>query len=137
MGDAAHGFESTGDLINLGLSSIESFCEIFNRHQSITGALEEYDATVGDCLRFYAGFSYRRSKEKIAFEVASIELAARLGIASRHPGLFGIYRDDFEIRSYMREYKKDLLKSKLLVFGIPITLLLASKFLAKRPKIAE
>ena len=134
MGDAAHGFESTGDLINLGLSSIESFYEIFTRTSSIHDALTEYDETVGESLRFYADFSYRRSKEKIAFEVASIEIASRLGITSRHPGLFGIYRDDFEIRNYIREYKIDLLKSKVLAFGIPIAFLIAAKLITKRPK---
>ncbi len=134
VGDAAHGFESTGDLINLGLTSIGSFVEILTRNPSIPDALREYDETVGESLRFYADFSYRRSKEKIAFEVVSIELAAKLGIANKHPSLFGIYRDDFEIRSYMKEYKSDLLKSKLLVFSIPLVFLLGTKFLPKRPK---
>ena len=38
VGDAAHGFESTGDLINLGITSIGSFYEIFNRQKTIQGA---------------------------------------------------------------------------------------------------
>ena len=124
VGDAAHGFESTGDLINIGITSIESFYEIYTRKSDLKGALEEYDKTVGDILRFYAKFSYRRSKEKIAFEVSSIEFAARLGLAKRHPALFGIYEDDFELRSYMKAYKQDILKSRLLIFGVPIVLFL-------------
>lgn len=123
IGDAAHGFESTGDLINLGLASIESFFEIFNRHASLAEALKEYDETVGDCLRYYARFSLRRSQEKIGFEVASIEFASRLGLANRHPSFFGIYIEDFEIRKYMRAYKRDVRTGRLLLFGLPTVLL--------------
>ena len=129
VGDAAHGFESTGDLINLGITSIGAFYEIFTRQKSLEAALEEYDRTVGDNLRYYAEFSYRRSKEKIAFEVSAIEFAARLGIAKRHPALFGIYDDDFEIRSYIQAYKQDIFKSRLLIFSILIVLFLLTKLL--------
>jgi len=129
VGDAAHGFESTGDLINLGITSIESFYEIYTRQSNLKDALEEYDETVGDILRFYAKFSYRRSKEKISFEVASIEFASKLGLAKRHPALFGIYEDDFKLRSYMKAYKQDILKSRLLIFSIPIGLYLLVKLL--------
>lgn len=132
VGDAAHGFESTGDLINMGIASIGSFCEIFNNSPSISEALHAYDETVGDSLRYYADFSFRRSKEKISAEVATIEFAARLGITSRHPSLFGIFEDDFEIRKYMQKYKRDLLKVKLMFFGIPIMLLLLKLFFPKR-----
>lgn len=122
VGDAAHGFESTGDLINLGIASIDSFHEIFTRHVDIKSALQEYDRTIGEDLRFYADFSYRRSKEKIGFEVGSIEFASRLGLAKRHPTLFGIYEDGFEISSYMKAYRRDIIKSRLLVFSIPVLL---------------
>ncbi|HAV76457.1 MAG TPA: hypothetical protein DCX53_03790 [Anaerolineae bacterium] len=124
IGDAAHGFESTGDLINLGIASIGSFYEIFTRQSDLAGALKEYDNTVGEDLRFYAGFSYRRSKEKVAFEIGSIEFAGWLGITKRHPTLFGIYEDDFEISSYMKAYKKDILKSRLVVFGFILAIIL-------------
>ena len=122
IGDAAHGFESTGDLINLGITSIGSLYEIFTRRSDIKSALQEYDRTIGEDLRFYADFSFRRSKEKISFETASIEFAARLGLAKRHPTLFGIYEDGFEISSYMKAYRRDIVRSRLLVFSIPIFL---------------
>lgn len=129
VGDAAHGFESTGDLINLGITSIGSFYEIFTRQSSLEASLEEYDRTIGEDLRFYAKFSYRRSKEKISFEVSSIEFAARLGLAKRHPALFGIYEKDFELHNYMKAYKQDILKGRLLFFGIPLVLVLLIIFL--------
>jgi 2-polyprenyl-6-methoxyphenol hydroxylase-like FAD-dependent oxidoreductase len=124
IGDAAHGFESTGDLINLGITSIGSLYEIFIRHSDIKSALQEYDRTIGEDLRFYADFSYRRSKEKIGFEVGSIEFASRLGLAKRHPTLFGIYEENFEISRYMKAYKQDILKGRLVFFGIPLALVL-------------
>lgn len=124
IGDAAHGFESTGDLINLGIASVGSFYEIFTRQPDLNAALREYDDTVGEDLRFYAEFSYRRSKERIGFEVGSIEFAARAGLTKRHPTLFGIYEDEFELSSYMKAYKKDIRKARLLVFSIPVVLLL-------------
>ncbi len=137
VGDAAHGFESTGDLINLGLTSIESFCEIFSRHASLDDALQEYDQTVGESLRYYARFSLRRSREKIAFELASIEFAARLGLANRHPSLFGIYVDDLEIRNYMKAYQRDVLVSRLLVLGLPVILiLLAGRLWQRRTRLS-
>jgi 2-polyprenyl-6-methoxyphenol hydroxylase-like FAD-dependent oxidoreductase len=124
VGDAAHGFESTGDLINLGIASVGSFYDIFTRQPDLKAALKEYDDTVGEDLRFYADFSYRRSKEKVSFEVASIEFASRLGLAKRHPTLFGIYEDGFEIHNYMKSYKQDILKGRLVFFGIPLALAL-------------
>jgi hypothetical protein len=124
VGDAAHGFESTGDLINLGIASIGSFYEIFRRQSELKSALQKYDRTIGEDLRFYADFSYRRSREKIAFEMASIEFASRLGLAKRHPTLFGIYEDNFEISRYIKAYKQDILKGRLVFFGIPLGLAL-------------
>ena len=129
VGDAAHGFESTGDLINLGITSIGSFYEIYTQKSDLKAALEEYDETIGNDLRYYAKFSYRRSKEKISFEVTSIEFAAKLGLAKRHPALFGIYEDDFKLHSYMKAYKQDILKSRLLIFSIPIGLYLLFKLI--------
>lgn len=124
IGDAAHGFESTGDLINLGLASVDAFYEIFNRHPGLENALRVYDDTVGDSLRYYARYSLRRSQEKVSFEIAAIEFASKLGITKRHPGLFGIYVDDFKIQKYMESYKRDIIKSRVLVFGLAILLTL-------------
>ncbi len=129
VGDAAHGFESTGDLINLGITSLGSFYEIYTRQPDLKSALEEYDRTIGEDLRFYAKFSLRRSKEKISFEVSSIEFASRLGVTKRHPALFGIYEKDFELHNYMKAYQQDILKARLLIFGIPIALFLLIKFI--------
>ena len=81
---------------------------------------------MGESLRFYGKFSYRRSLEKISFEVSSIEFAHRLGLANRHPALFGIYEDDFELRSYMTGYRRDILIGRLLMIGLPIALVLLS-----------
>ena len=82
------------------------------------------DRTIGEDLRFYADFSYRRSKEKIGFEVGSIEFASRLGLAKRHPTLFGIYEDGFEISGYMKAYRQDILKGRLVILGIPLVIIL-------------
>lgn len=129
VGDAAHGFESTGDLINLGITSVGSFYEIWNQQADINAAFEEYDRTIGDDLRFYSNFSYRRSKEKISFEVVSIGLAAKLGLAKRHPALFGIYEDNFELHPYMKAYKQDILKSRYLFIGILLMIVIFIKLL--------
>jgi hypothetical protein len=67
--------------------------------------------------------------EKISFEVSSIEFAHSLGLANRHPTLFGIYADDFELQSYMTGYRRDILKGRLLMIGLPITLVLLSLLL--------
>lgn len=122
IGDAAHGFESTGDLINLGLASAGCFREILSRQSNVPAALEEYDASAGASLRFYAAFSHRRSQEHISFEVASIELAHRLGLARRHPTLFGIYDEDFELVPYLRGYQRDIVKARALVGGLAVAL---------------
>lgn len=129
LGDAAHGFESTGDLINLGLASIGSFYDILVRNESVKQALKEYDETIGESLRYYARFSLQRSREKVGFEIASIEFASRLGITKRHPSLFGIYVDSFEIQNYMESYKRDLIKSKLLVYSLVFFLFLIAGWL--------
>ena len=129
IGDAAHGFESTGDLINLGLASAGCFCEILSRQSNVPAALEEYDASAGASLRFYAAFSHRRSQERISFEVASIELAHRLGLARRHPTLFGIYDEDFELVPYLRGYQRDIVKARALVGGLAVALTVLVLFL--------
>lgn len=129
IGDAAHGFESTGDLINLGLASAGCFREILSRHSNVPAALEEYDASAGASLRFYAAFSHRRSQERISFEVASIELAHRLGLARRHPTLFGIYDEDFELVPYLRGYQRDIVKARALVGGLAVALTVLVLFL--------
>lgn len=125
IGDAAHGFESTGDLINLGLASAGCFRNILSQQADIPAALEEYDSSAGAALRFYADFSYRRSQEKISFEVASIEFAHRLGLAKRHPTLFGIYDEDFELIPYLRGYQRDIVKARALLFGLAAVLIAA------------
>lgn len=129
IGDAAHGFESTGDLINLGLASAGCFREILSRQSNVPAALEEYDASAGASLRFYAAFSHRRSQEHISFEVASIELAHRLGLARRHPTLFGIYDEDFELVPYLRSYQRDIVKARALVGGLAVALTVLVLFL--------
>ena len=133
IGDAAHGFESTGDLINLGLVSAGYLREVLSRQANIPAALEAYDATAGAALRFFAAFSYRRSLDKIDFEVFSIEFAHLLGLAKRHPTLFGIYDEDFELVPYMRNYQRDIVKARSLVIGLVAGLVTLALFL-RRPR---
>ena len=126
IGDAAHGFESTGDLINLGLTSVGELIEMIAATDDLPAALKQYDETIGASLRFYAKYALRRSLERVGFEVGTIEFASRLGLANRHPGLFGIYVDDFEIQRNMGTYRRDKRNSALLVLGlalIPILLI--------------
>lgn len=92
--------------------------EVLDRQADIPAALEEYDATAGDALRSYAAFSYRRSLEKIDFEVFSIEFAHLLGITRRHPTLWGIYDEDFELVPYLHNYQRDIVKARFLVIGL-------------------
>jgi 2-polyprenyl-6-methoxyphenol hydroxylase-like FAD-dependent oxidoreductase len=107
VGDAAHGLESTGDLINIGLTSLSSLAEILARSERVPDALTEYDQTVGRALRAYAEQALRRSREKLALEVALFEAGALLGVSRHHPSLWGIYEPDFEICSYMQRYERD------------------------------
>ncbi len=111
------------------------FREILSRHASIPAALEEYDANAGAVLRFFADFSYRRSLDKIDFEVFSIEFAHRLGLAKRHPTLFGIYDEDFELVPYLRNYQRDIVKARTLVVGLVAGLVTLALFL-RRPRTA-
>ena len=123
LGDSAHGFESTGDLINFGLASVASFYQLFTKNESLDKTLKEYDETIGESLRFYAQFSLRRSMEKIGFEIAAIEFFAKLGLMKRHPSLFGIFADDFEIQNYIGSYKRNLRISKLLAIVLALSLI--------------
>ena len=132
IGDAAHGLETAGDLINLGVTSAGCFREVLGRHANIPAALEEYDATAGAALRSYAEFSYRRSQEKIDFEVFSIEFAHRLGITKRHPTLWGIYDEDFELVPYLRNYQRDIVKARSLVVGLVAGLITLALLLGRR-----
>ena len=124
VGDAAHGFESAGDLINIGITSVGSFCEIFKKSLNIPEALQKYDETVGDSIRFYASYALRRGQEKTSGEMAKFAIAGKLGIVGRYPGMFGIFEEDFEIQARMIAYKRDLLKIKLFFYGIPFILLI-------------
>jgi 2-polyprenyl-6-methoxyphenol hydroxylase-like FAD-dependent oxidoreductase len=140
VGDAAHGLETAGDLINLGVTSAGCFREVLGRHATIPAALEEYDASAGALLRSYAAFSYRRSQEKIDFELFSIELAYRLGLTRRHPTLWGIYDEDFELVPYLRNYQRDIVKARSLVVGLVAGLLAVLVMLAlllRRPRTAR
>jgi hypothetical protein len=132
IGDAAHGLETAGDLINLGVTSAGCFHEVLGRHATIPAALEEYDATAGDALRSYAAFSLRRSQEKIDFELFSIEFAHLLGITKRHPTLWGIYDEDFELVPYLRNYQRDIVKARALVVGLVAGLVTLALLLGRR-----
>ena len=107
VGDAAHGFEGNGDLINLGTTSVAALPELLDEHEDIPSALAAYDRTVGASLRSYSDYAMRRSLEQINFEVAAFEVGAMLRLNPHHPSMWGIYEDDFEICSYMEQYEKD------------------------------
>jgi 2-polyprenyl-6-methoxyphenol hydroxylase-like FAD-dependent oxidoreductase len=107
VGDAAHGFEGTGDLINVGISSVGGLPEILDAHDEVTDALAAYDDTVGRSLRAYSAYALRRSLEQIDFEVAAFEIGALLRLNRHHPSLWGIFEDDFDICDYMRRYERD------------------------------
>ena len=106
VGDAAHGFEGNGDLINLGIGSVGSLADVIAEHDTIPQALAAYDGTVGSALRRYSAFALRRSMEKINFEVAAFEAGALLRLNGHHPSLWGIYEDGFEIVTYMERYER-------------------------------
>lgn len=112
VGDAAHGFEGNGDLINLGLSSVATLPEHLDRHATIPEALAGYDATVGQALRGFSDLAMRRSLEKITFEVAVFEAGALLGLNKHHPSMWGIYEDDFELVAYAARYERDRVRTK-------------------------
>jgi 2-polyprenyl-6-methoxyphenol hydroxylase-like FAD-dependent oxidoreductase len=100
VGDAAHGFEGNGDLINLGISSIAALPDLMDTNDEIADALAAYDATVGRSLRDYSEYAMRRSLEQINSEVAAFEIGALLRLNGHHPSMWGIYEDDFEIGLY-------------------------------------
>ena len=106
VGDAAHGFEGNGDLINLGISSVSSLPGLLDA-DTIPAALTTYDDTVGQALRDYSVMARRRSLEKINVEVAAFEAGALLRLNGHHPSMWGIYEDDFEISAYMQRYKRE------------------------------
>ena len=107
VGDAAHGFEGNGDLINLGITSVAALPDLLDAHDSIPAALAAYDATVGRSLREYSDYAMRRSLELIDFEITAFEIGARLGLNGNHPSMWGIYEEGFEICSYMERYERD------------------------------
>lgn len=106
VGDAAHGFEGNGDLINLGISSVGSLADAIDAHGDVPQALAAYDASIGQALRDYSAYAMRRSMEKINLEIAAFEAGALLRLNKHHPSLWGIYEDDFEIQRYMEGYAK-------------------------------
>lgn len=124
VGDAAHGFVSYADLLSLGIISIGSFYEIFNKSSSIKEALRNYDETLGKSIRYYSSFALRRSTENITGEFLKFEIARKLWIVGRHPMMYNVFEDDFEIQKYMRKYKRDLFRVRLFFYSIPIILLL-------------
>jgi len=107
VGDAAHGFEGNGDLINLGITSVAALPSLLDSHQTVPDALAAYDATVGRSLRDYSAYAMRRSLELIDFEITAFEIGARLGMNGNHPSMWGIYEEGFEICSYMERYERD------------------------------
>lgn len=40
--------------------------------------------------------------------MAKFGLAGKLGLVGRHPAMHSVYQDDFDIQTYVCEYKRDL-----------------------------
>ena len=109
VGDAAHGTEGNGDLINLGITSVSGLAALLDESDSIPEALAEYDRTVGSELRYYSRYALRRSREQIKTEVSLYELGALLRLNGHHPSMWGIFEEDFEVRSYIERYRRERL----------------------------
>lgn len=125
VGDAAHGFEGNGDLINLGIGSIAALPKLLDEYDDIRQVVSRYDETVGSSLRDYSSFAMRRSREKINFEVAMYEGGALLGINGHHPSFWGIYEEGFEIGPYMARYHRIRRRNKVVVGAIGLMSVLA------------
>lgn len=118
LGDAANGFASAGDLINVGVCSVGEFYGVFERSQSIKAALDTYDETVGESLRFYASYALRRGEGKALGEVGKFAIAGKLGLVGKHPVMYGVYQEDFDIQTYVSAYKRDLKRITLLSYAM-------------------
>lgn len=119
VGDAAHGFVSAGDLINIGVTSLGVFYEGFLQSPDIPQALESYDQGVGESLRYYSTYALRRGQEKTSGELARFGIAHKLGLVGPHPSLYGIFEEDFEIQSSMQRYRRDLRTLARLSWAVP------------------
>ncbi|MEM7330783.1 MAG: NAD(P)/FAD-dependent oxidoreductase [Chloroflexota bacterium] len=124
LGDSAHGFESTGDLINIGITSVEAFVNLFLQKPTLSQALQEYDQKIGENIRYYTKYAYRRNREKISAEVSMFMVAEQLGLVTKHPGMFGMFAEDFELQKGIETYKRDVKTINMLMIGVPILLLL-------------
>ncbi len=125
VGDAAHGFEGNGDLINLGIGSVSALPDLLDESPEVSEAVRRYDDTVGSSLRDYSSFALRRSNEKINFEVATYEAGALLGVNGHHPSFWGIYEEGFEIGPYMARYERIRKRNKIAAAAIGVMALLA------------
>ncbi len=136
LGDSAHGFESTGDLINIGITSVGAFRDFYLTHDELGDALHAYDSTLGENIRYYSTYAYRRNREQISTEVSMFMIAEQLGLVTKHPGMFGIFEENFELNQGIETYKRDIKTINQLMIGIPIVLLLVGflRFLFKDKK---
>jgi 2-polyprenyl-6-methoxyphenol hydroxylase-like FAD-dependent oxidoreductase len=125
VGDAAHGFEGNGDLINLGIGSISALPGLLDESPDVPEAIRIYDESVGSSLRNYSSFAMRRSREKINFEVAMYEAGAFLGVNGHHPSFWGIYEDGFEIGPYMARYDRIRKRNRIVAGAIGVMSFLA------------
>ena len=138
VGDAAHGTEGNGDLINLGITSVSALLAVLEESDSVEEAVATYDRTVGAELRYYSRYTLRRSREKIKTEVGLYELGAILRLNGHHPSMWGIYEDDFEVRSYIERYRRDrwLIPVRLAaVFGLAAAAVVTARSAVRRHRI--
>lgn len=111
LGDSAHGFSTAGDLINVGVTSVEDFYNVFIQHEQVQAAVEAYDGSAGAALREYSAFAYRRMNDELQDEVKMFHEARSRGIIENlHPSLTGVRRPNFNMKQLMDDYKSDLHK---------------------------
>lgn len=119
LGDAAHGFPSAGDLINVGMTSIEDFYQILNKHEHVRDAVREYDETSGAATRVYAEYAHRRGKGQAQSELFLFRLARRFDLVRPHPSVYGVRAPNFNMKQCMDDYAEDLRKVRMLFYGVP------------------
>lgn len=103
VGDAAHGFMSAGDSINLSICSIGELAKRLEASKDIPQVLQDGVAEVGDALRYYNGFAKDRASDALGLEMMWFSLLKPFVCV--HPLLYGVYANDFELVPYIESYR--------------------------------
>ena len=111
LGDSAHCWLSCGDLLSCGVLTVgKLYAELQKGNVSIPDALKNYDETTGKYVRFYSsGFAYPRTVGgKVGMELAMFGILSKVGLTATHPGVDGIYLEEFDLYKDMKQYTRDL-----------------------------